>query len=62
MEVGGDSKRGEKERKQSIECDYGKLRKYDQWWRWNEVEEVLRDGKENTRQRDRGKAGGKWEK
>lgn len=26
---------------------YGRIRIEEQWWRWNEEEEVLRDGKEN---------------
>jgi hypothetical protein len=37
---------------------YGKIRIGEQWWRWNEEEEVLRDNKGNVKRRERANENG----
>lgn len=41
---------------------YGKIRIGEQWWRWDEREEVLKDGRGNLRVEGGGKIGrgGRW--
>jgi len=50
------AKKEEKEGRK-IWIGYGKIRIGEQWWRWDEREEVLRDGKGNVRRLGQGKGG-----
>lgn len=58
MEVGGDSERGEKERKQSVKKN-GKLNINGQRQKWDDSTEVLKDGKGKTRRGERQRWGNK---
>lgn len=46
--------RGEERKGNKVGLGYGKIRINEQWWRWDEEEEVLRDGRGNKRHQEKG--------
>ncbi|KMQ88741.1 hypothetical protein RF55_11715 [Lasius niger] len=50
----GEIARMEERKGRRVGIGYGKIKIEEQWWKWDEVEEVLRDGKENIRNKGQG--------
>jgi len=46
--------RKEEEKGRQVWIDYGRIRIGGQWWKWDELGEVLRDGKGKIRREEQG--------
>jgi len=57
METRGNSEKGGRKGKTGMDISYGRIRIGGQWWKWDEVGEVLRNGRGRIRWEEQGKEG-----